>query len=119
MIIGSGKVDGRKVYLTADDFSVRGGHADGGIQGKAAFGEVSMSRRSLSSLTVIFVQALAFKHKVPLVRFLQTNCAVPLLRILRFVCWMDPAEVVVLPSVRTVTPLNRNSFSNIPLQTCL
>ncbi|TFK91647.1 propionyl-CoA carboxylase [Polyporus arcularius HHB13444] len=53
MIIGSGKVNSRKVYVTADDFSVRGGHADGGIQGKAAFGE-----------------ALAIKHKVPLVRLL-------------------------------------------------
>ncbi|RPD57011.1 propionyl-CoA carboxylase [Lentinus tigrinus ALCF2SS1-7] len=53
MIIGSGKVNGKKVYVTADDFSVRGGHADGGIQGKAAFGE-----------------ALAIKHKVPLVRLL-------------------------------------------------
>ncbi|KAI0698037.1 propionyl-CoA carboxylase [Cerioporus squamosus] len=53
MIIGSGKVNERKVYVTADDFSVRGGHADGGIQGKAAFGE-----------------ALAIKHKVPLVRLL-------------------------------------------------
>ena len=27
--------------MTADDFSVRGGHADGGIQGKAAYGEVN------------------------------------------------------------------------------
>lgn len=43
MVIGSGKVNGRKVFITADDFSVRGGHADGGIQGKAAFGEVRMS----------------------------------------------------------------------------
>jgi len=31
----------RKVFVTADDFSVRGGHAAGGIQGKAAYGEVN------------------------------------------------------------------------------
>ncbi|KAI0747015.1 propionyl-CoA carboxylase [Daedaleopsis nitida] len=52
-ITGWGRVDGRKVFITADDFSVRGGHADGGIQGKAAFGE-----------------ALAIQHKVPLIRLL-------------------------------------------------
>lgn len=33
-------MDGRKVFITADDFSVRGGHADGGIQMKAPYGEV-------------------------------------------------------------------------------
>jgi hypothetical protein len=38
--MGFGKVHNRKVFVTADDFSVRGGHADGGIQGKAAYGEV-------------------------------------------------------------------------------
>ncbi|KAI0646557.1 propionyl-CoA carboxylase [Trametes meyenii] len=53
MIIGWGKVGGRKVFVTADDFSVRGGHADGGIQGKAAYGE-----------------ALASQHKVPIIRLL-------------------------------------------------
>ncbi|KAI0634843.1 propionyl-CoA carboxylase [Trametes polyzona] len=53
MIIGWGKINSRKVFVTADDFSVRGGHADGGIQGKAAYGE-----------------ALATQHKVPLIRLL-------------------------------------------------
>ncbi|KAI0360456.1 propionyl-CoA carboxylase [Trametes cingulata] len=53
MIIGWGRVDGRKVFVTADDFSVRGGHADGGIQGKAAYGE-----------------ALATQHRVPIIRLL-------------------------------------------------
>nr|VWO95961.1 Alpha-aminoadipate reductase [Ganoderma boninense] len=52
-ITGWGKVDGRKVFVTADDFSVRGGHADGGVQGKAAFGE-----------------ALATQRRVPLIRLL-------------------------------------------------
>ncbi|KAK7038905.1 hypothetical protein VNI00_010539 [Paramarasmius palmivorus] len=53
MVTGTGKIDGRKVYLTADDFSVRGGHADGGIAWKAAYTET-----------------LARKHRVPLVRLL-------------------------------------------------
>ncbi|KAH9941153.1 propionyl-CoA carboxylase [Epithele typhae] len=53
ILTGWGKVEGRKVFVTADDFSVRGGHADGGIQGKAAFGE-----------------ALATQHRVPLIRLL-------------------------------------------------
>ncbi|KAI0674565.1 propionyl-CoA carboxylase [Trametes maxima] len=53
MITGWGKVNDRKVFVTADDFSVRGGHADGGIQGKAAYGE-----------------ALATQHKVPIIRLL-------------------------------------------------
>ncbi|TBU31409.1 propionyl-CoA carboxylase [Dichomitus squalens] len=52
-VIGWGRVDGRKVFVTADDFSVRGGHADGGVQGKAAFWE-----------------ALATQHRVPLIRLL-------------------------------------------------
>ncbi|KAH9887199.1 carboxyl transferase [Cubamyces lactineus] len=50
IVIGWGKVSGKKVFVTADDFSVRGGHADGGIQGKAAYGE-----------------ALATQHRVPIV----------------------------------------------------
>ncbi|KAI0336720.1 propionyl-CoA carboxylase [Cubamyces sp. BRFM 1775] len=53
MVIGWGKVSGRRVFVTADDFSVRGGHADGGIQGKAAYGE-----------------ALVTQHRVPLIRLL-------------------------------------------------
>lgn len=40
-VTGWGKVDGRKVFITADDFSVRGGHADGGIMNKPIYGEVS------------------------------------------------------------------------------
>ncbi|OSD08770.1 propionyl-CoA carboxylase [Trametes coccinea BRFM310] len=53
MVIGWGRIDARKVFVTADDFSVRGGHADGGIQGKAAYGE-----------------ALATQHRVPIIRLL-------------------------------------------------
>ncbi|KAL1943830.1 hypothetical protein VTO73DRAFT_3648 [Trametes versicolor] len=53
MVLGWGKIDSRKVFVAADDFSVRGGHADGGIQGKAAYGE-----------------ALATQHRVPLIRLL-------------------------------------------------
>ncbi|KAG5642642.1 hypothetical protein DXG03_002381 [Asterophora parasitica] len=52
-ITGFGRINGRKVFVTADDFSVRGGHADGGIQMKAPYGEL-----------------LARKARVPLVRLL-------------------------------------------------
>ncbi|KAG6821118.1 hypothetical protein H0H93_006457 [Arthromyces matolae] len=52
-ITGFGQINGRKVFVTADDFSVRGGHADGGIQMKAPYGEV-----------------LARKWRVPLIRLL-------------------------------------------------
>ncbi|KAF8906805.1 propionyl-CoA carboxylase [Gymnopilus junonius] len=52
-VIGWGRIRGRKVFITADDFSVRGGHADGGIAGKAQYGET-----------------LALKMKVPLIRLL-------------------------------------------------
>ncbi|KAF5368210.1 hypothetical protein D9615_010530 [Tricholomella constricta] len=38
-VTGFGRINGRKVFVTADDFSVRGGHADGGIQMKAPYGE--------------------------------------------------------------------------------
>jgi acetyl-CoA carboxylase carboxyltransferase component len=41
-VTGWGKLDGRKVFVTADDFSVRGGHADGGIMNKPIYGEVSV-----------------------------------------------------------------------------
>ncbi|KAG7097729.1 hypothetical protein E1B28_005049 [Marasmius oreades] len=53
LITGWGRVDGRKVFITADDFSVRGGHADGGIAHKAPHGEI-----------------LARKFRVPLIRLL-------------------------------------------------
>lgn len=36
---GMGKLGGRDVLLTADDFSIRGGHADGAIAGKTAYME--------------------------------------------------------------------------------
>lgn len=52
-VTGWGKVDGRKVFITADDFSVRGGHADGGIMNKPIYGE-----------------ALARRARVPLIRLL-------------------------------------------------
>ncbi|RXW22220.1 hypothetical protein EST38_g3635 [Candolleomyces aberdarensis] len=44
-VTGWGKLDGRKVFVTADDFSVRGGHADGGIMNKPIYGE-SVARRA-------------------------------------------------------------------------
>ncbi|KXN80937.1 Propionyl-CoA carboxylase beta chain, mitochondrial [Leucoagaricus sp. SymC.cos] len=44
-VMGWGSIRNRKVFVTADDFSVRGGHADGGIQGKAAYGE-NLARRA-------------------------------------------------------------------------
>ncbi|KAF8639467.1 hypothetical protein AX17_001487 [Amanita inopinata Kibby_2008] len=52
-ITGWGRVQGRKVFVTADDFSVRGGHADGGIARKAPYGEI-----------------MARKARVPLIRLL-------------------------------------------------
>ncbi|KAG6901429.1 hypothetical protein C0995_012104 [Termitomyces sp. Mi166 len=52
-ITGFGRINGRRVFVTADDFSVRGGHADGGIQMKAPYGEL-----------------LARKWRVPLIRLL-------------------------------------------------
>ncbi|KAJ8502624.1 hypothetical protein ONZ45_g11585 [Pleurotus djamor] len=55
-VIGSGRIRGKKVCLTADDFSVRGGHADGGIGMKAVYGEV--------------VLYMARRNRVPLVRLL-------------------------------------------------
>ena len=68
-VIGWGRVRGRKVFVTADDFSVRGGHADGGIAGKAPYGEVCPTiwfafvfESFLSAL-----QILAAKARVPLV----------------------------------------------------
>lgn len=53
MVTGWGKLDGRKVFITADDFSVRGGHADGGITNKPIYGE-----------------GLARRARVPLIRLL-------------------------------------------------
>lgn len=35
---GSGTIDGRRVLVTADDFSVRAGHADGGLMEKTVRG---------------------------------------------------------------------------------
>jgi len=47
--MGWGRVRSRKIFVTADDFSVRGGHADGGIQGKAAYGEVNNFSASITT----------------------------------------------------------------------
>ncbi|KAG6831428.1 hypothetical protein H0H92_010641 [Tricholoma furcatifolium] len=52
-VTGFGRIHGRKVFVTADDFSVRGGHADGGIGMKAPYGEL-----------------IARKSRVPLIRLL-------------------------------------------------
>ncbi|KAF8970404.1 propionyl-CoA carboxylase [Flammula alnicola] len=52
-VTGWGRVRDRKVFVTADDFSVRGGHADGGIGMKAPYGET-----------------LALRARVPLIRLL-------------------------------------------------
>ncbi|RDB30514.1 Propionyl-CoA carboxylase beta chain, mitochondrial [Hypsizygus marmoreus] len=52
-VTGFGRIQGRRVFVTADDFSVRGGHADGGIQMKAPYGEI-----------------IARKARVPLIRLL-------------------------------------------------
>ncbi|KAG5638759.1 hypothetical protein H0H81_010381 [Sphagnurus paluster] len=52
-VTGFGRINGLKVFVTADDFSVRGGHADGGIQMKAPYGELQ-----------------ARKARVPLIRLL-------------------------------------------------
>lgn len=42
-IVGRGEVDGRPVIVSADDFTIRGGHADGAVHRKTQFGE-QMSR---------------------------------------------------------------------------
>ncbi|KAF9486232.1 propionyl-CoA carboxylase [Pholiota conissans] len=52
-VTGWGRIRNRKVFITADDFSVRGGHADGGIGMKAPYGET-----------------LAMRARVPLIRLL-------------------------------------------------
>ncbi|KAF8191187.1 propionyl-CoA carboxylase [Pholiota molesta] len=52
-VTGWGRVRNRKVFVTADDFSVRGGHADGGIGMRAPYGET-----------------LAMRARVPLIRLL-------------------------------------------------
>ncbi|KAI9929861.1 hypothetical protein MW887_011667 [Aspergillus wentii] len=48
---GMGKLRGRKVLLTADDFSIRGGHADGSTAGKT-----------------IYLEKLAIALKLPVVK---------------------------------------------------
>jgi acetyl-CoA carboxylase carboxyltransferase component len=38
-VMGTGRIDGRRVVVGGDDFTVRGGANDGGIAGKQAYGE--------------------------------------------------------------------------------
>src|SRR5690625_1205551 len=38
-LIGTGRVNGRKVVVGADDFTVRGGAADGAVRGKQPYSE--------------------------------------------------------------------------------
>ena len=38
-ILGSGRINGRKVVVGGDDFTVRGGAADGAIRGKQIYAE--------------------------------------------------------------------------------
>jgi acetyl-CoA carboxylase carboxyltransferase component len=44
LICGRGTVDGRPVFVTGDDFTVRGGANDGGVREKFAFAETQASR---------------------------------------------------------------------------
>lgn len=39
-VLGNGKIDGRRVVVGGDDFTVRGGAADGAIGNKAGYGEM-------------------------------------------------------------------------------
>lgn len=48
---GTGKLGGRKVVLTVDDFSIRGGHADGGLAEKT-----------------IYLEKMALAMKLPIVK---------------------------------------------------
>lgn len=68
--MGWGRVNKRKVFVTADDFSVRGGHADGGIQGKAAYGEVSRVRLLNFPPCSSCQQTIARRARAPIVRSL-------------------------------------------------
>lgn len=51
--MGVGKVHGRPVVISADDFTIRGGHADGGLASKSQYAE-----------------QLAIELKIPIVRLL-------------------------------------------------
>lgn len=60
-VTGWGKIQNRRVFVTADDFSVRGGHADGGIAMKAPHGEVG--KKKIPVITFSIHLKLTFIHK--------------------------------------------------------
>ncbi|KAF7975680.1 hypothetical protein HWV62_8783 [Athelia sp. TMB] len=65
-VTGFGKVQGRRVFVTADDFSVRGGHADGGIQAKAPYGEIRLLDGSSGGGSVALYLSMGFTYIPPL-----------------------------------------------------
>lgn len=83
--MGWGRVRSRKVFVTADDFSVRGGHADGGIQGKAAYGEVRAHEPPETSNQPRLSQNLARRARVPIV-FTISYCSLQFMNNIR----LDP-----------------------------
>jgi acetyl-CoA carboxylase carboxyltransferase component len=44
LLCGRGRIDGRPVFVTGDDFTVRGGANDGGVREKFAFAETQAAR---------------------------------------------------------------------------
>ncbi|MGH9823938.1 MAG: acyl-CoA carboxylase subunit beta [Blastocatellia bacterium] len=50
-VLGTGRIDGRRVVIGGDDFTVRGGAADGAVGNKAGYGEL-----------------FAREHRIPIVR---------------------------------------------------
>ncbi|HEY6329223.1 MAG TPA: carboxyl transferase domain-containing protein [Blastocatellia bacterium] len=50
-VVGTGRIDGRRIVVGGDDFTVRGGAADGAVGGKAGYGEL-----------------YAREHRIPIVR---------------------------------------------------
>ncbi|EZH65891.1 methylmalonyl-CoA carboxyltransferase [Bacillaceae bacterium JMAK1] len=52
-LLGTGKIDGRKVVVGADDFTVRGGASDGGIKAKQEYAELMAHELQLPMVRLV------------------------------------------------------------------
>lgn len=60
-IAGRGKIKGRDVVVAADDFAIRGGHADGAVWGKSLYAEQFARKMKMPMVTR---KALIETHKI-------------------------------------------------------
>lgn len=88
---GFGKLRGRKILFTADDFSIRAGHADGAIGAKT-----------------LYIEDLALSLRLPIVKLVDGSSGGGSVTTIKTAGWS------YLPAVRTFTVVSKQLNAGIP-----